>query len=66
MAYKIDSSECTSCGACETECPESAIHEGDGVYTIDPALCTDCGVCAGVCPANAISAPIEAAAEEES
>ena len=33
MAYKI-SDDCISCGACEAECPVSAISEGDGKYEI--------------------------------
>ncbi len=39
MAYVI-SDECISCGACEAECPVSAISAGDGKYVIDegPAL----------------------------
>ena len=36
MAYKI-SDECIACGACEAECPVSAISEGDGKYEINPA-----------------------------
>ena len=31
MAYKI-TDECIKCGACEAECPVSAISEGDGKY----------------------------------
>ena len=34
MAYVI-SDECISCGACEAECPVSAISAGDGKYVID-------------------------------
>ncbi|MDR3600660.1 MAG: 4Fe-4S binding protein [Desulfosporosinus sp.] len=52
MAYVI-SNECISCGACEAECPVSAISEGDGQYVINAELCTDCGSCAGVCPVEA-------------
>ena len=36
MAYKI-TDECISCGACEPECPNEAISEGDEIYIIDPA-----------------------------
>lgn len=53
MAYKI-TDECIKCGACEGECPVSAISEGDTQYEIDPDTCIDCGACAGVCPTNAI------------
>ena len=52
MAYKI-SDECIMCGACENECPTSAITAGDDVYVIDPEACVDCGACAAVCPVDA-------------
>ena len=52
MAYKITAA-CISCGACEAECPVSAIAEGDGKYEIDAATCIECGACAGVCPVGA-------------
>ena len=52
MAYKI-SDACISCGACEAECPVSAIAAGDGKYEIDEATCIECGACAGVCPVGA-------------
>ncbi len=55
MAHKI-SSECINCGACEGECPVSAISEGDGVRVIDAGTCIDCGACEGACPVDAISA----------
>ena len=46
--------DCVACGACEAECPEEAIHEGDPKYIIDPEKCTDCGSCEEVCPNDAI------------
>ena len=55
MAYKI-TDECISCGACEAECKNEAISEGDTIYVIDPQKCTECvGVadsprCVEVCP----------------
>lgn len=58
MAYKI-TEECISCGACETECPNQAISEGDDVYIIDSNKCTECvgafdtSQCAEVCPVDA-------------
>ncbi|HNX13283.1 MAG TPA: 4Fe-4S binding protein [Oscillospiraceae bacterium] len=52
MPYTI-SDECIKCGACESECPVSAIKEGDKKYVINPDECISCGACAGVCPVNA-------------
>jgi ferredoxin len=58
MAYKI-TDECISCGACEAECPNNAISEGDNTYKIDPSKCTECvgshpsSQCAEVCPVEA-------------
>jgi len=49
-------SDCINCGACEPECPNQAISEGDEIYQIDPALCTECvsffdhEACQAVCP----------------
>ena len=57
MATKI-TEECINCGACEPECPNEAIREGDDIYIIDPALCTECvgfhdeEACAAVCPVD--------------
>ena len=55
MAHSINE-ECILCGACEPECPEEAISEGDELYVIDPEKCTDCGTCVEVCPTEAIVA----------
>ncbi len=58
MAYKI-TEECISCGACEPECPNQAISEGDSAYKIDPAKCTECvgaydsSKCVEICPVEA-------------
>src|SRR5688500_440818 len=41
MATTI-TSECINCGACEPECPNNAISQGDPIYVIDPLLCTEC------------------------
>ena len=49
MAYKI-SDECIKCGACESECPVSAISEGDEHYVIDADTCIECGACSHICP----------------
>jgi len=40
--------DCTSCGACEADCPSSAISEGDDRYVIDPAKCDECAAHGGV------------------
>ena len=48
--------ECINCGACEPECPNEAISEGEDIYVIDPKLCTECvgfhdhEACQAVCP----------------
>ena len=48
--------ECINCGACEPECPNEAISEGEDIYLIDPKLCTECvgfhdhEACQAVCP----------------
>lgn len=52
MAYSINN-DCISCGACEAECPVSAISAGDDKYVIDADTCISCGACAGVCPVGA-------------
>ena len=52
MAYQI-TDKCVSCGACEGECPVSAISAGDGKYVIDPDTCISCGACAATCPVGA-------------
>lgn len=52
MAYVI-SNECISCGACEADCPVSAISQGDETYVIDVSKCIDCGACEATCPVGA-------------
>ena len=57
MAYKI-TEECISCGACEPECKNEAIKEGETIYVIDPDKCTECtgwfetSKCVEVCPVD--------------
>ena len=52
--------ECINCGACETECPNSAITQGDSIYVIDPNKCTECvghfdePQCRVICPVACI------------
>ena len=61
MAFKI-SDECISCGACEPECPNQAISEGETTYVINPDKCTECvgsyasSRCAEICPVDACAA----------
>jgi len=55
MAYKIDDSKCTNCGACEGECPAEAISEKNDKRWIDAGKCVDCGACSGSCPVEAIT-----------
>jgi ferredoxin len=63
--------ECINCGACEPECPNEAISEGDDIYVIDPNLCTECvgfhdyEACQAVCPVECcIPDPSNVEAEE--
>lgn len=55
MAVKITDT-CISCGACEPECPNEAISEGEEIYLIDPDRCTECvghfdkSQCVEICP----------------
>jgi len=52
--------ECISCGACEPECPNDAITEGDDIFIIDADKCTECEghhdepACIEVCPVECI------------
>ena len=55
MAHII-TEDCLACGACDDECPNDAISEGDEIYQIDAALCDDCGSCVEACPSEAIIA----------
>lgn len=58
MAFKI-TNDCNSCGACEPECPNDAISQGDDVYVVNEDHCTECvgfhaePQCAAACPVDA-------------
>lgn len=60
MAYTIVAAECTSCGACEFECPNKAIKEDTAraIFIIAAEKCTECDghfdepQCVSVCPAE--------------
>ena len=58
MAYKI-TDDCISCGACEPECPNQAISEGETIFQINPDRCTECvgsfasSKCVEICPVDA-------------
>jgi ferredoxin len=58
MAYKI-TEDCIMCAACEPECPNQAIKEGETMYVINPERCAECvgsfesSRCAAVCPVDA-------------
>jgi Pyruvate/2-oxoacid:ferredoxin oxidoreductase delta subunit len=57
MATMI-TTDCINCGACEPECPNNAISQGEPIFVIDPKLCTECvgfhdyEACAAVCPVD--------------
>jgi len=59
MALMINE-DCINCGACEPECPNDAISEGDRVFVINPDLCTECvgyydePQCISVCPVDCV------------
>jgi ferredoxin len=58
MAYKIVTTSCTGCSACEPECPNNAIREKNGVFFIKPEKCTECQghfdepQCVAACPVD--------------
>lgn len=46
---------CAACGACEHECPLSAIKVKNGIAAeVDISKCVGCGKCAKICPASVI------------
>jgi ferredoxin len=59
MALLINS-DCISCDACESECPNEAISPAEEGCVIDPTKCTECvghyqkSQCVAACPADCI------------
>jgi ferredoxin len=62
MALLIND-DCISCGACEPECPNESISQGESIYVIDPVKCTECvgsfdtSKCLDVCPVDGCIVP---------
>jgi ferredoxin len=60
---KMITAECINCGACEADCPNEAIAQGDLVYLIDWEKCTECvghsesPTCLEVCPVDGVIIP---------
>ena len=54
----IINEECINCAACEDDCPNDAITEGDEIYVINSDLCTECvgafdePQCVELCPVD--------------
>lgn len=50
--------DCINCGACEPECPNTAISQGDTIFLIEASRCTECvgahdtPKCVEVCPVD--------------
>jgi ferredoxin len=59
MAMKIDAGSCSTCGACEFECPNAAISMKGDVYVIKASACSECDgdapKCVAVCPSDSIT-----------
>ncbi len=53
MIYTI-TEDCIMCGACQPNCSNMAISEGEMTYVIDATLCDGCGTCTEDCPVEAI------------
>lgn len=56
MARSIRPDDCTSCAACEEDCPTEAISRGDDAFVVDSERCVECKGfydephCIAVCP----------------
>ncbi len=59
MANRI-TDECINCAACEAECPNEAISQGEDFYVIDASKCDECvaksgeASCKAACPVDSI------------
>jgi ferredoxin len=59
MANRI-TEDCINCGACEPECPNQAIFQGEDYFEVDAGKCDECAAKAGVhsckpvCPVDCI------------
>ena len=60
MAYRINASDCTGCGSCEFDCPNTAVKMKGDIYVIDAGRCTECEgffatpQCVAACPNDAV------------
>lgn len=52
--YRIDGSECFSCGLCKKVCAFDAVKETKDGFYIDRDYCTKCKACHTVCPIGAV------------
>ncbi len=61
MALAINAEECTSCGACEFECPNASISAKGSTFVIKASSCTECDgdspKCQAVCPVDGCIGP---------
>ena len=48
------SHKCTSCGVCESVCPQSVHSIQNGVHQLDRDKCIGCGKCVDACPSSAL------------
>jgi len=55
----IEHKNCIKCSLCELYCPESCIHQTDGLFVSDLDYCKGCGICAHECPRKAIIMVLE-------
>ena len=51
----VNSDDCTACGICVDECPNSCYDLEDVAVFARPDDCTECGDCADACANGAIT-----------